>query len=168
MGKDEIAIIRGHLQPSHVMLEWGAGGSTVYYPQFVAAYFSVEHDRGWFRKVKEALRSKNLTKATRGKNLTTVKLFHVPVKADGASKLEVFDDYINFPRGLGRLFDRVLIDEECESPARQSPASSIKDDGLLFVHDYVARPRYTAIEQTWLKIEWINWGQSLAVFRKRA
>ena len=54
MGKDEIAIIRGHLQPSHVMLEWGAGGSTVYYPQFVAAYFSVEHDRGWFRKVKEA------------------------------------------------------------------------------------------------------------------
>ena len=92
----------------------------------------------------------------------------MPVKADGASKLEVFDDYINFPRGLGRLFDRVLIDGRVRVACAAVARELIKDDGLLFVHDYVARPRYAAIEQTWLKIEWINWGQSLAVFRKRA
>ena len=159
MGEAEIAMIRRHLRPPHLMLEWGAGGSTVYYPQFVSAYFSVEHDPKWYGKVSKEIEQRNLAK---------VKLFHVPVKTDAATKLEAYHDYIYFPRSLDRRFDRILIDGRERVACAEVARELIAADGLLFVHDYVARRRYAAIEEHWLMIESIDFGQTLAVFRKKA
>ena len=159
MGESEIAMIRGYLGPSHVMLEWGAGGSTVYYPQFVAEYFSIEHDPAWFRRV---------TKEIKRRKLAQVKPFHVPVNTGSDCKLRIYHDYINFPRGLDRRFDRILIDGRARVASADVAYDLIAEDGVLFVHDYVARPCYAAIEQKWLKVESIDRGQTLAVFRKRS
>jgi hypothetical protein len=71
MGDAEIAMIKSYLQPSQAMLEWGAGGSTLCYPLFVRAYFSIEHDPQWFQLVANELQRRRLAQ---------VKLFHGNLK----------------------------------------------------------------------------------------
>ncbi len=158
MGEAEIAMIRGHLQPSHVMLEWGAGGSTVYFPQFVAAYFSVEHDADWFRRVTVELERQPAA---------DVKLYHVPVKFGAASGREMYHDYIHFPRTLGRKFDRVLVDGRERVACAEVACELIAEGGVLFVHDYLLRPRYAAIAENWRMIDSIGRGQTLGVFQRK-
>ena len=46
----EIELIRNHLDWQDTVLEWGGGGSTVYFPKFTnKKYYSIEHGRarGW-------------------------------------------------------------------------------------------------------------------------
>ena len=42
--------IEKYLKPNHTVLEWGSGESTLYFPQFVKKWISVEHNREWFIK----------------------------------------------------------------------------------------------------------------------
>ncbi|CAF4208411.1 unnamed protein product, partial [Adineta steineri] len=44
MSAEERNIIRLYLNKSHTMLEYGSGYSTLYFSQFVNAYYSIEHN----------------------------------------------------------------------------------------------------------------------------
>ena len=44
MSPKEIAFIEKYLTKDKVMLEWGAGGSTLYFSQLVKEYYSIEHN----------------------------------------------------------------------------------------------------------------------------
>jgi hypothetical protein len=158
MGNEEIAMIRSYLSPADVMLEWGAGGSTLFYSQFVMAYYSVEHDPGWFRRVTVELQKRSAA---------GVKLFHVPVRQAKASGLARYRDYISFPRTLGQRFDRILIDGRERVACAEVAYDLIADAGVLFIHDYLLRPRYAPVEGNWLMINSVGHGQTLAVFQKK-
>ncbi len=43
MTEKEITTIESHLDDSHVMFEWGCGGSTLRFSKSVNKYYSVEH-----------------------------------------------------------------------------------------------------------------------------
>ena len=45
MTKDEIQFFKSYLDDSKVVLEYGCGGSTLYYSQLVKKYISIENDR---------------------------------------------------------------------------------------------------------------------------
>lgn len=45
-------MIESYLQPTDVMLEFGAGYSTVWFSQFVKEYYSIEHNATWFDEIK--------------------------------------------------------------------------------------------------------------------
>ncbi len=131
MGNDEIAMIRSYLRPSDIMLEWGAGGSTLFYSEFVKAYYSVEHELVWFRQVAAEMQKRTVA---------GVKLYHVPVRQAEPPGPARYRDYISFPRTLGLRFDRILIDGRERVAFAQVAYDLIADGGVLFIHDYFARP----------------------------
>ena len=55
MSEEEINLIVSSLKPNDIMLEWGSGGSTVNFPQYVKKYYSIEHDESWYQDVKKEL-----------------------------------------------------------------------------------------------------------------
>jgi hypothetical protein len=158
MGSAEIAMIQRYLKPCHVMLEWGAGGSTLFYSQFVQAYFSIEHDPKWFQSVAKELQRLCMAQ---------VKLYHKPVVRSALSRRESFRAYIDLPRSFERKFDRILIDGRERVACAEVAYDLIAEDGVLFVHDYVSRPRYAPIEQKWRIIDRVDHGPSLAVFQMK-
>ena len=42
MSQTEINMIESYLKPESLMLEWGCGGSTFHFSQFVEKYYSVD------------------------------------------------------------------------------------------------------------------------------
>lgn len=52
MRPDEIRAIEALLKPDWVVLEYGAGGSTTYFPKLVLRWMSRENNKAWFNKVK--------------------------------------------------------------------------------------------------------------------
>ena len=51
MSQSEIQTIEKYLKPEFTMLEWGSGGSTLYFPKFVRKYYSIEHDMSWYDNI---------------------------------------------------------------------------------------------------------------------
>ena len=47
MSQEEIDVITKYLSPDKHMLEWGAGGSTLFFSTLVKTYTSIEHDNDW-------------------------------------------------------------------------------------------------------------------------
>ena len=37
------------------MLEWGSGGTTLYFPQMIDKYVSIEHDKKWYDIIKSKI-----------------------------------------------------------------------------------------------------------------
>ena len=62
-----------YIKGKNKMLEWGGGGSTLYFPSLVENYVSIEHDQEWYEKLKPQL-------------LDNVEFYHVPIHE------EKFDD----------------------------------------------------------------------------
>ena len=52
MHEKEYKFIESHLNNQMTMLEWGSGGSTLYFSKFVKNYHSIEHDQEWYDKIK--------------------------------------------------------------------------------------------------------------------
>ena len=112
MSPAEIQMITDLLDASHVMLEWGCGGSTLRFSTEVRQYYSIEHDRKWHTRVRRHLKRARLR---------NVELIHVPpnLPLSGApnhsrsanERYAQFRDYIEQVTTLGvECFDRVLID----------------------------------------------------------
>ena len=45
-------MIEKYLSPETIMLEYGSGGSTLYFSKFVKEYYSIEHDKKWYDEIK--------------------------------------------------------------------------------------------------------------------
>lgn len=53
--RDSIAILEQWLRPDHRVIEFGSGGSTLYFAARCAHLVSYEHDKSWHRKVRSRL-----------------------------------------------------------------------------------------------------------------
>ena len=51
MDEMEAVIAAEYIKGQNKILEWGSGGSTLYFPQFVKHYISIEHDITWYNKI---------------------------------------------------------------------------------------------------------------------
>ena len=53
MSKEQMGFVESFINKDCYMLEYGAGGSTLHFPDYVKGYCSIESDQEWFQKVKE-------------------------------------------------------------------------------------------------------------------
>ena len=61
---DAVQFLKGYLKASDIGLEFGSGGSTVWFAGRVGALTSVEHDPTWFEKVSKLLNEQGIHNVT--------------------------------------------------------------------------------------------------------
>lgn len=139
MQQKEINLIISLLKEDDVMLEWGSGGSTLFFPQFVDKYYSIEHDKEWFLRIVNEMES-ILEK------LKPNKIYFVPPEVkeyNNPAKKEEFESYIKKVNNLPeKKIDKVLIDGRARFWCGLEVLPYLKDDSLVFVHDFMNRERY--------------------------
>ena len=69
MFEKQIKIIESYLSEKHIMLEYGAGGSTFHFSKFVQKYVSIEHDENWYEKLKNLVNNVFIYKSERKDSL---------------------------------------------------------------------------------------------------
>jgi len=152
MKANEWEFLSSSLQKDHVMLEYGSGSSTSFISSYVKKLYSVEHDRDWYKKVKDQT-----------KHLPNVEMIHVAPNTNKPGKLKPaqydwFVDYINWPKTQNTIFDVVLIDGRARQWVAESILDNIRDDSLVFIHDYGKRkrPRYDRVLEFYDVVEEVH------------
>jgi hypothetical protein len=155
MSEIEINTIIKHLKKDDIVLEWGSGGSTHYFPQFVKEYHSIEHDKQWFDEINESL-------------LDNVKYYLVDLNeplTDPTQKHQI-QSYLDFVDILKiQKFDKVLIDGRGRGWCAEKIIPYLKEDSLVFIHDYWQRPQYHIVEKWFDVVDYVKTGQSLVVLK---
>lgn len=129
----EIDIIEDILKKYQPMkcLEWGAGYSTLYFPQFLnrdATWSSVEHDKIWAAKVQKL----NKNPSVRISYVQPNSYPWTDKNNDGA--FSDLKDYIEFPVQWGK-FDFILIDGRARAECLIKADSLLNNEGVIVLHD---------------------------------
>ena len=130
MTKNEIECIEKYLTPTDIMLEWGAGGSTLYFSKKVKRYVSVEDSRAWYRRVLKTLsKNNNLKSKTYMLNIISNEARSFPTRK------QEFKDYIEIVHKLNAKWDKVLLDGRARVYCGIEVIPYLKDDSIVFLHD---------------------------------
>ena len=119
----ELEISEGLLQyfKPRLCLEWGSGGSTLYFPRrfpFIEIWVSIEHDKSWFERVNK-MKSGNVI----------LKLF------------ENEDEYVWSVFKEFDTFDFIFIDGIYRESCMEAASKHLKGGGICLLHDS-SRRRY--------------------------
>ncbi len=148
MRKREIKIIEKQLfllgkQNKKIdILEWGSGGSTVYFSQFLRDnniqynWLSIEYNKKWHDKISEIV-SQDID--------TEVVLFDVGNDNLRQRNLEM-NEYVNYPNTLNKKFDFILVDGRKRRRCLLEARSLIKFNGVVFLHDAQRKYYHCALE----------------------
>ena len=157
-----------YLKPDYVMFEWGSGGSTLYFPQFVKKYISIEHQMHWFKHIRNNLRKiKVINKKVIMKYIPEDMRYDY---SDEEWKYEWFKTYINSIETFGiDKYDVVLIDGENRTRGfcAEKSLEYIDSDSIIIIHDYYKRPKLKYIEKYYNVIEKIEDGATMVVLKKK-
>lgn len=134
MTDEEINLIKSYLGKDKIFFEWGAGGSTVEFSDYVKEYYSVEHDFGWYNIVFKNARE-------------NVHLFYVPPNTSNLEWFPVFEEgkasdfksYIKFVNNIasfGKKFDLVLVDGRARVDCAIEILPHLGKDAIVFIHDF--------------------------------
>ena len=134
MPTQDIATIERHLNKDDIMLEWGAGGSTLYFSKLVKEYHSIEHNKEWFDKVHSRA----------GNNVTMYYVEQNHPHTVPAQEYQ-FVDYIKQIKKIGIKFDKILIDGRVRFFCAEIAKDYLKEDGKLFIHDWVREWYHSAL-----------------------
>lgn len=172
MSDIEIETIKKYLKSNFCMLEYGSGGSTLLFPNFVNEYYSIEHNKEWFEKVKLQCDKKvNINYV--GMDSVTPPDKRVKVQSwkdlKDSSRAKDYHSYIRYPKKFNTKFDAVLVDGRARPECVEFITDYLKDDGYLFMHDYwpECRKEYRVVEEYYKVIDSVLTGQSLAVLQKK-
>ena len=126
MHKFEYQFIEKYLNSNDILLEWGAGSSTIYFSGLVQKVISIEHDIDYYNIIK-----KNIDTF----NIKNIDLYHVPA-ITGNNRKEHLKNYINFPLDNKINFNKVLIDGRGRKYCAESIINHIDDNVIVFLHDF--------------------------------
>lgn len=127
--RDAITFLDDTLHRGMRMLEYGAGGSTLWFARRVSWVNTIEHDGTWADLVRRAIRREGIV---------NVGLHHIPAGDND------FEDYVEFGRTLGqkpRQFDVIVIDGRRRVRCIKAVAEFVVDGGYL-VLDNAEREKY--------------------------
>lgn len=144
----EERLLLSHLKPHMRVLEFGHGLSTNVMAKLVRQVVSIEYNPEWYDAFKPFL-DKNVTTILKPANKAPT-----PAYEDGT--LEDYKDYVMSPmqQASAEKFDVVVIDGRARVACAEYAAKFyLKDDGLIFIHDYrhpkpppYRRPEYEVVE----------------------
>lgn len=174
MSQEEINLILKYLNKNQIMLEYGCGGSTLYFSKFVKKYYAIEHNKEWFNTIKEKIKEKKIDNI----NIVLKEILidsRYLKKADNWNILSNSDNYKNFkeyieaPSDLKTKFDVVLIDgrsrPECAKFIYDN--NMLNDNGVVIVHDFWNRNYYHVVFSKYKEIDSVKNGQSLVILNKK-
>jgi len=137
MQKKEIKIIEKQLfllgkQNGKIdILEWGSGGSTVYFSKFLEdnnieyTWTSIEYNRNWYGKVFDLIKEcKN----------TQVVLFDVGNDNLRQRNIEM-NEYVDYPKTLNKRFDFILVDGRKRRRCLVEAKDLLSINGVVYLHD---------------------------------
>ena len=135
MDPREMAVLEKLLTRDARVLEFGAGGSTLWLAARTREVHSVEHEKEWANKIA----------ATVPENVTV----HWRQPAFAHRRYEPaqpgqFAGYIAVPRQLGVMFDVCLVDGRARIECALAAAPWLKPGGWLLFHDWFPRLRDTS------------------------
>lgn len=151
----EIHLIGFELSPAVTMLEWGSGGSTLFFSNFVKEIHSFEHSIKWYEKISKQIDQHNI------KNINYNYIpsdFEYKGPPPGRTKFPLGDKFRRIPRGAPikyfktyvnaverfdkSKFDVVLVDGRCRLYCAVKALPYLKDGGCVYIHDFFHRKKY--------------------------
>jgi len=137
MEPTSVKMLCGLLTPHTRVLEWGSGGSTLFFSQFVRRWDTIEHDTAW------TLHMKTL--------VAGMPAVHLHAAAHSWNKIadgtyEQFTEYVDLPSLWGLQYDVILVDGRARVACVHAIAryNLIVPGGLVVVHDW-ERSEYKAV-----------------------
>ncbi|GMI55572.1 hypothetical protein ScalyP_jg1492 [Parmales sp. scaly parma] len=129
MEPSSVKMLCGLLTPTTRVLEWGSGGSTLFFSRFVASWDSIEHDSQWYKEMMGYTASMD--------NVRIHTAPHSWKQKDDGTYAE-FKDYVEVPAKWGRKFDVVIVDGRARVPCARSVVrnSLLASNGVVVVHDW--------------------------------
>lgn len=128
---EKILLDLGKKQSPLQILEWGSGGSTVHFTDFLKSrgifykWLSLEYNRGWFDEIK-ALKN--------GDPNTKIILFDVGNNELKQRKTNM-DEYVNYPKTLGVKYDFILVDGRKRRRCLIEAKNLLAPGGVAVLHD---------------------------------
>lgn len=149
------------LHKDDVMLEFGAGGSTLHFSNYVKKYNSIEHVGEWATKVKDL-----------AEDNTTV--IHAPCyyvdnnvhcDYDCLEEKKRWSSYFEAAKLFEeKYYNKVFIDGRARAYCAIDVLKYIDKESIVFIHDYGRMKYHKLVETYYNKIHSIG---SLAIFRKK-
>lgn len=134
MSPKEITIMESVLLSygKHVdVLEWGSGGSTVYFPQFLRnkgvsyTWTSIEYNRDWYERIS------GIVKDDKDIKLTLFDVGNMELK----QRYIPMDEYVAYPRMLGVKYDVIFVDGRKRRRCLLEASKLLKPKGTVLLHD---------------------------------
>jgi predicted O-methyltransferase YrrM len=160
MHEKEIKLIEKYLSTDKTMLEWGSGGSTLYFSEKVKKMYSIEHDEIYYEKIKKTIPHNVEYFLVKPNKI-------VPPKE---SDFHSYKDYIEYPIKFEKKFDVILIDGRSRVECAKFALNILTNDGIVFVHDFwkKKRDRYRPILNFYDEIESVkDTLQTIIVLKKK-
>jgi hypothetical protein len=113
------------------VLEWGSGGSTVYFTRFLResgisySWTSMEYNKQWYEKITEAVKEDPDTK---------LYLFDVG-NTELKQRFTNMDEYVTYPASLGKKYDVIIVDGRKRRRCLLEVAKLLKPNGTAILHD---------------------------------
>ena len=113
------------------VLEWGSGGSTVYFTRFMKErgiayrWVSIEYNALWYSKVSEE---------TKDDPSVSIVLFDVGNNSLRQRHIEM-NEYVSYPSSLNEEFDLIFVDGRKRRRCVLEAKRMLSQDGTVFLHD---------------------------------
>jgi len=134
MQQKEIAVMENILSSfgHHVdVLEWGSGGSTVYFTKFLRdkgisyTWTSIEYNRVWYDRISNMVKDDVNTNAV---------LFDVG-NAELRQRYTDMEEYITYPATLGEKYNVIFVDGRKRRRCMLEASKLLKPGGMVLLHD---------------------------------
>jgi len=146
MDKEEQKFLLSYIKPTHKMLEWGSGNSTVYLQDKVNFLVSVEHHEGWWSEIAEKITNENVhymlcppDNPNWEKQYTRIDgtTLQINEKGDDGG-FEDFTKYVTAPiaHAAEKKFDIIFIDGRARVACAFASLFYLKKRGKIFIHDF--------------------------------
>lgn len=113
------------------VLEWGSGGSTVYFTKFLRnkkisyTWTSLEYNKVWYNRISDVVKDDKRVKLV---------LFDVG-NTEVKQRYTQMDDYVKYPATLGKKYDVVFVDGRKRRRCVLEAAKLLKPGGVVLLHD---------------------------------
>jgi hypothetical protein len=116
-----IDFIKERISKNHIVFEFGAGNSTLFYSKYAAKVVSVEHDKAWLEKIKLSM----------PQNSTII-----------YTELEYNGDYCRVPLNNKQKFNIIIVDGRDRVNCCKNCLDALTEDGVVVLDDS-EREQYT-------------------------
>jgi mRNA degradation ribonuclease J1/J2 len=169
MSQEEINLVLSFLKKDDIMLEYGCGGSTMFFPKYVKEYYSIESDKSWANSVEKIMpknvkmhciptirpEDPNQKHAVKWNQLYTTKMY------------EAYKEYIETGSKINKKFTKILIDGRARPQCARYMYDFIDKDCIIFMHDWhPGRTHYRSILEKYRVIKETRRGQMIAALTK--